>query len=228
MFYWTAFVLGLAGSIHCAGMCGPLAVALPWAGRGGAGFVLGRVAYNLGRVATYCALGILFGLFGKTFLMAGIQRWLSIGLGLVLFAGLFATGRLTLRRPLFTFVAILKSRMAALLQRRSILSSAMLGLLNGILPCGLVYVASAGAASTGGVLSGIAYMATFGLGTLPLMLAIGLSGKLAPRAFRLKLQKAVPVSVILVASLLILRGLSLGIPYVSPVLTGAHPSCCHR
>src|ERR1035441_277600 len=78
---WTAFLLGLVGSLHCAGMCGPLALALPAAGNTTAGYLLGRVAYNTGRIITYCLLGIVFGLAGWTFLLAGLQRWTSIALG---------------------------------------------------------------------------------------------------------------------------------------------------
>jgi len=102
----------------------------------------------------------------------------------------------------------------------------VLGLLNGLLPCGLVYVACAGATVTGGVLSGAIYMAAFGAGTVPMMLAIGLSGKLVPFSLRLKLLKAAPVSIFLLGALLILRGMSLGIPYLSPDLSAGH-ACCH-
>ena len=120
----------------------------------------------------------------------------------------------------------LKARMATLLHRRSLTALAVLGLLNGLLPCGLVYVAGAGATATGGVLSGMLYMAAFGAGTVPMMLVIGLSGKLVPVSLRLKLARAIPVSVFLLAALLILRGLSLGIPYLSPDLSATN-SCCH-
>jgi sulfite exporter TauE/SafE len=116
--------------------------------------------------------------------------------------------------------------MSALLRRHSFTSLLVLGLLNGLLPCGLVYVACAGATATGGLFSGAAYMAAFGLGTVPMMLGISVSGRLIPLSLRLQLRKAIPVSVFLLASLLILRGLSLGIPYVSPDLSS--PSCCHK
>ena len=221
---WTAFVLGLVGSLHCAGMCGPLALALPVSGRTGPAFAVGRLAYNFGRIVTYCLLGFVFGLFGKTLLLAGVQRWVSIALGVLLIAGLFASRKLALWRPVTILVDKLKSRMAALLRQRSFASLATLGLLNGLLPCGLVYVACAGATATSGILNGMAYMAAFGAGTLPMMLAISLSGRIFPLAFRLKLRAAIPVSVFLLGALLILRGMSLGIPYISPVLSGA--SCC--
>lgn len=228
MTLWTALFLGLAGSLHCAGMCGPLALALSPAGPSSAGFAAGRLAYNLGRVLTYALLGIVFGLVGHSLALAGIQRWVSIGLGLVLLAGLFSSRRLVQWRPMTARVQFLKSRMSAVLGRRSFASLAMLGFLNGFLPCGLVYVACAGATATGGVISGVLFMITFGLGTVPMMLAISLSGRLLPMSLRLHLRKAIPVSVIVLASLLILRGMSLSIPYLSPNLSSSNPSCCQK
>ena len=224
----TAFALGLVGSLHCAGMCGPLALALPHAGNRPASFCVGRIAYNLGRMVTYCVLGLIFGLLGKTLLLAGIQRWVSIALGVFLLAGLFASRKLALWRPITVLVERVKSAMGFLLRRRSADALLTLGLLNGLLPCGLVYVAGAGATATGDLFSGALYMLAFGAGTVPMMLAIGLSGKLVPFSLRLKLLKAVPVAVFLLASLLILRGMELGIPYVSPVLSGDAPGCCHK
>jgi uncharacterized protein len=222
---WTAIVLGLVGSLHCAGMCGPLALALPQAGNSRTGYLAGRMAYNLGRITTYCLLGVVFGLLGKTIFLAGIQRWVSIALGLALLAGLFASRRLAMWQPITGLVGRLKVRMSALLRQRSFLALAMLGLLNGLLPCGLVYVAGAGATATGGILASVVYMAAFGAGTVPMMLAISLSGKLVPTSLRLNLSRAIPISVFLLATLLILRGMSLGIPYLSPDLAAG--SCCH-
>ena len=112
------------------------------------------------------------------------------------------------------------------LGRTSIRSITLLGMLNGLLPCGLVYVASAGAAATGQTWHGGVYMLAFGLGTVPLMAAIGLSSRLIPVAVRGRLQKLVPLSIFLVATLLILRGLALGIPG-SPSADGL-AACCAR
>jgi sulfite exporter TauE/SafE len=140
--------------------------------------------------------------------------------------GLFASRKLILGRPFVAVVAWLKNRMGVLLQQRSSRSLLVLGLLNGLLPCGLVYVACAGAVATGGLVSGVLFMAAFGMGTVPMMLALSLSGKLVPVPLRLKLLKVVPVAVGLLAVLLILRGLSLGIPYVSPDLSTAGGAAC--
>jgi sulfite exporter TauE/SafE len=226
MFLITAFMLGLVGSLHCAGMCGPLVLAITAASPGR--FLLGRVAYNTGRILTYCAMGLVFGLLGKSFLVVGIQRWASIGLGIALLLGLFASRKLALWRPVTALVERLKSSMSVLLRQRSLASLVLLGLLNGLLPCGLVYVACAGAAAAGGIVSGVAYMVAFGAGTVPMLLGISLSGKLVPLTLRLRLRKAIPVSVFVLAAILVLRGMSLGIPYISPDLSGGSVACCHH
>ena len=124
-------------------------------------------------------------------------------------------------------VAWLKSSMSDLLRRRTLASLAVLGLLNGLLPCGLVYVACTGATAVGGLLPGAGYMAAFWAGTFPMMIAISVSGRLLPFQLRLKFQKAIPVCVFVMATLLIVRGLSLGVPYLSPELGGG-ASCCHK
>ena len=224
---WTAFLLGLAGSLHCAGMCGPLALALPATGSGTVGYVSGRLAYNLGRIVTYSLLGVVFGLLGKSLSLIGIQRWLSIGAGTVILLGLLLSRRAFLGTPMVKTVGWLKSGFGALLRRRTLASLGLMGLLNGLLPCGLVYAACVGAAATGSLALSTGYMALFGLGTVPLMLGIGLSGRALPMALRFKLQQLVPVSLGVVGGLLILRGLALGIPYLSPDLAAGICAHCH-
>jgi hypothetical protein len=223
----TAFILGLVGSVHCAGMCGPLALALPVPPGSRGHFVLGRVVYHAGRVVTYCWLGLVFGLVGRTLLLAGFQRWVSILLGVALLVGLLGSRYLARALPMTRWVAHLQGSMGGWLRQRTLLSLGVLGLLTGLLPCGLVYVACVGATATGSLIAGMQYMAVFGLGTIPLMLAISLSGKLVRPSWRAALVRLVPLSVFLLACLLILRGMSLGIPYVSPDLSGAAGSCCH-
>lgn len=221
---WMAFLLGLFGSLHCAGMCGPLAVALPAPGKTTAGFMAGRLVYNLGRIFTYCFIGIIFGALGKSVFMAGIQQWVSIAIGLLLIAGLITSRKLSLSRPVIRLVERLKLKMAVLIHRRSLASLFVFGLLNGWLPCGLVYIAAATATLSGNILGGLQFMFLFGLGTVPMMLILGFSRRLMPIPLRLKLLKTVPVSVFILALLLILRGMSLGIPYVSPDLNRG--ICC--
>jgi hypothetical protein len=224
-----AFALGLLGSLHCAAMCGPLLLALPVPpGRAGA-FLAGRIIYQLGRITTYGLLGAAAGLVGQSVFLAGLQRWLAIALGMAILTVFFVSKKVSISAPVGRLVALLKSAMAVRLRQRSFRSLALLGMLNGLLPCGLVYVALAGAVAQLNMLDAISYMAVFGLGTMPTMLAIGLSGKLFPPALRLRLRGVIPVGICLLAGLLILRGMALGIPYVSPALVAGVPAnCCAR
>ncbi|GAB3572242.1 sulfite exporter TauE/SafE family protein [Hymenobacter daeguensis] len=215
---WTGFLFGLLGSFHCVGMCGALALALP-------GRASGRLLYHLGRVSTYAALGAGAGLLGQGLRLAGVQQSLSIVSGVLILLLVAVpepyTGRLAaalgLRRPL----GWVKTTLAGLFQRPSARALYATGLLNGLLPCGLVYLALAGALSAPGVAGAAAYMASFGLGTLPLMLGLSLSGRLVPLAWRARMRRAVPYTAALLAGLFIVRGLGLGIPYLSPRLSAA-------
>ena len=225
---WTAFLLGFVGSAHCAGMCGPLALALP-GGSGRVAFVVGRLLYNLGRVVTYMLMGAFFGLLGHGFALAGLQRWVSLVLGIAILLGVLVSPRFANTLPVTRFVSWLKARLSRSFQQRALTSMFGVGLLNGLLPCGLVYIACAGATATGNLWSGVDYMIAFGFGTLPMMLAISLIGTKLQFILRLRLQRLIPVSLAIVGALLLLRGMALGIPYVSPRLP-AQPdaaSCCH-
>lgn len=226
---WTAFLLGFLGSMHCAGMCGPLALAL----RGSAGeaqFFLKRFFYNSGRMITYAVLGLIAGSIGVMISMAGLQQALSISLGIILL--LAALTFLPRIKKLFSGIINpvnewVKRGLAFFLHRSTFSGFISIGLLNGLLPCGLVYTALAGAAVTGSLTSGATYMAVFGAGTLPMMLAISWSGKLVPLKWRSSITKIYPYITMLVAVLLILRGMNLGIPYISPDLTSGGCEMCH-
>lgn len=222
---WTAFILGLVGSAHCAGMCGPLALALPPTGSTRATFFAGRIAYNLGRIITYGALGAVFGLIGQSFALAGLQRWVSLVAGAAILISVLASSRFAIGIPAVKAVGWLKSGLGNLLRQRSLSAVFALGLLNGLLPCGLVYVAAANATATGHYLKGLESMVAFGLGTVPMMLAFGLVGPRIQVVLRFKLQRLVPASLAIVGMLLVLRGLALGIPYLSPAADGACPHC---
>ena len=78
---WTAFSIGLLGSLHCIGMCGPIAFALPLNRQNNFQASLGGLTYNLGRLLTYFLLGSLFGVLGFGFALAGAQQWISIVVG---------------------------------------------------------------------------------------------------------------------------------------------------
>jgi sulfite exporter TauE/SafE len=233
-FLWAALGLGFIGSFHCVGMCGPIAFALPlnrqsvWTQLGGA------MAYNSGRVFTYALLGSLFGLIGASFVLAGFQQILSMVLGGVLLVSVLLPERMAsqfrLTSGIFSFLAGQKSKIGQLFQRTGLASLFLIGLLNGLLPCGFVYTGIAGAILTGGSLPGAAFMALFGLGTIPAMAVVSLTGNKVSLTFRKQLRRVMPVLAIMMAICLIVRGMNLGIPYLSPKFspeTGQH-SCCHR
>jgi uncharacterized protein len=216
MFLWTAFTIGLFGSLHCVGMCGPIACALPASGGGRWSMLSNALRYNLGRTVTYSLLGAVIGVVGRGLQLAGFQQFMSISLGVILLAiALFSINveANLLRLPgLNQLVFNLKSSLARLLKDTGVNASFFIGLLNGLLPCGLVYMAVVGALSTGGIGSGMAYMALFGLGTLPMMLATGLAGNFAGIKFRTALRKAYPAFLIFFAVLFIFRGLNFHVP----------------
>ena len=222
---WTAFVLGLIGSLHCAVMCGPLILAVS-SSRGVESFTSSRWSYHGGRIAVYCAIGFLFGAVGKTFALAGLQRWMSIMAGIAVLAGLVLSSGTFLRNPVAKVVMALKSYFSRLLMRRSVFSRFTLGAINGLLPCGLVYIAAAGAAATANPLTGALHMALFGVGTLPMLLGLGALGARV-RSFNGVARRLIPASVAVVGLLLVLRGMALGIPYVSPALKENVEARCH-
>lgn len=232
---FSGFILGILGSFHCAGMCGPLALALPHKGSSRFEMITGSILYNLGRAFTYAVMGALLGALGATVKFAGYQQALSIGTGVVLLAAVLLPARIKNKiffgSPLQGGFSTLKMYFNGFLGKHSYRSLFSIGVINGLLPCGLVYIALAGAVVTSDVLSGTLYMALFGLGTLPMMLFISLAGHLMKLNWRQKLIRLMPVGVGLLSLLLIMRGLSLGIPYVSPKLepmqsTQQH-ECCH-
>jgi uncharacterized protein len=211
---------GLVGSLHCIGMCGPIAIALPLGNKGLISRITGGIVYNTGRIITYAILGSLFGLLGQGIEMAGLQQWASIILGVVMILSVVAPalfrGKLRFEQFFFGFAGKLIAGFRKLFAINSIPSLFLIGLLNGLLPCGLVYVAIAGAINTNGIFNGVIYMIIFGLGTIPIMLAIPLLGNLIGNTFRKKYSKILSVFIIILGIVFILRGLSLGIPFISP------------
>jgi sulfite exporter TauE/SafE len=226
---WTALMLGFAGSLHCAAMCGPLVLAMPVPPGRLRAHITGKLAYNAGRIVTYGLLGMAFGLSGQWISLAGFQRWVSILAGVAILIGMFGWPRrhatLLISRPL----GALKSALGSRLQRHGWTAQFTFGLLNGLLPCGLVYVACAAAAATASLAGGLHYMVLFGVGTVPMMLGLGLAGRALQFKLQFRLRKLIPVSMATMAVLLLLRGLDLGIPYLSPHPNSTDPaksSCC--
>ena len=229
---WTALTLGLVGSTHCVGMCGPLALALPLSRKQRFRLMLESLYYNLGRVITYTLLGTIFGLLGQGIALAGFQKGLAFGLGiLLLLAALFSFNLESslLKLPFFnTFYSRLIQKLAFLLRNPGSGTLVTAGILNGFLPCGLVYFALAGALSSSGVVEGMLFMAVFGLGTLPLMLGLLWMGNVIGAPIKNRLKKVAPVLMIAFALLLIFRGLNVDIPIELRFWAeGDAPLICH-
>ena len=224
MEFLSALLLGLGGSLHCGGMCGPLMMAL-LAGTDPAARVRSRVAYHAGRFTTYALIGLIFGLVGRGFHVAGWQRAVSMVAGVLLLIGGALASRLSLDAWLVRSVGWVKALFRLGMGRKTLGSLMFLGMINGFLPCGLVYAAGVAAAASGSPLSGVVSMVVFGLGTLPLLLAVDRLGQGLGADGRARLQKAVPWVIAGVGVLLIVRGLGLGIPYLSPSSGGACPHC---
>jgi len=222
---FSAFVLGLMGSFHCVGMCGPIALSLPLRGTGFLQKFTGGALYNLGRTLGYGVMGGVFGFIGQGFQMLGFQRWVSIGMGMLMVASILIPVWYTRKKTgnpnaIFAFV---RRSIQQLFKDRSYGSLFLIGILNSLLPCGLVYLAIAGAIGMGNAIYGSFYMILFGLGTIPMMLAVSFLGNVISLTVRNKLNKIIPYIVVLIGLIFIFRGLCLGIPYLSPPLEKLTP-----
>ena len=220
MDWMLPFSLGFIGSFHCAGMCGPIALTIPFKNNNLTTRTTGSLLYNSGRIMTYGFLGLLFGLLGRGIHLAGFQRWISIILGAIMIISVLFPFFLHRRNRILHFFAGLTGRLTKNLKElflnRSYFSLFSIGILNGLLPCGLVYVAVAGALTSGKVDEGILFMIFFGTGTVTMLLVISLAGNVVSLTFRKRVSKIIPYFIVLLGILFILRGLSLGIPYISP------------
>ena len=220
----AALSIGFLGSFHCVGMCGPIALALPLPKSTNIQFFLGRIIYNLGRIISYAVMGFIFGWLGQKISLWGFQQLLSVLLGVTIVVFIFLPGkakdRLLSFSPVQKIISPLKISIGKLFKQKSISSFLLIGVLNGFLPCGFVYIGLAGAIAVANPLTGILVMAFFGLGTFPAMFAISVFGKFISLGFRQKLRKLTPVFAILFALIFIFRGLNLGIPYLSPKAGG--------
>ena len=212
--YWSALVFGLLGSFHCVGMCGPIVLAVP--GKS----LLAKLSYNIGRAVTYTIMGVMIGIVGEGFSLVGWQQALSVIVGVaMLLIVLFTKYKhfdLPMNGVLEKMWIYSKSRLTPLFKSQSPTAPFFIGLINGLLPCGMVYAALFAAISMGGITESALYMALFGLGTAPLLIVVSVFGNLVSPALRIKLNKTVPYFLGLVAIILILRGLNLGIPLISP------------
>lgn len=225
-----AFVMGLAGSLHCVGMCGPIAMALPLQGRAFWEKLSGGLLYNAGRVTTYASFGMLAGWVGGGLKWFGWQQRISLMLGITILLFMIVPAIMPVNRlqaQINVKMGRVRQTLARVLFRGTPTAMYATGLLNGLLPCGLVFMALAGSTISGSPLQGVTFMASFGIGTTPIMLGTVWVGSLLHRQMRLKLQKMYPAVLITMSILLILRGLDLGIPFLSPSLNITHSDAAH-
>ncbi len=217
----TAIVFGLLGSFHCIGMCGPIAFMLPVDRTNNAKRITQIFVYHLGRIFTYGLLGLLFGFLGKGFYLFGFQQYLSIIIGFLMILMVVlpkkTINKFSITKPIYKLLSGVKNRLGKELKKKRIDTFFTIGFLNGFLPCGLVYMAIFASIATGNVIEGSFYMMLFGLGTIPLMTAFVYLGNFATGLVRKRIQQFIPVAVVVIAVLFILRGMGLGIPYVSPI-----------
>jgi uncharacterized protein len=216
---WTALALGFFGSFHCIGMCGPIALAV--GGKGNTSYFQHKILYNLGRSFTYALLGLVVGSLGFSLSLAGFQQGFSILIGLVIliFSVRYKKADQFVRIPALSgMVNWVKRILNRFLKAGGAGAYFATGLANGLLPCGMVYMALVAALGLQSPSFGAAYMFFFGLGTIPLLLVLMYSGKLISMAIRERLQRAIPYLGAVIGIIFILRGLGLGIHGFSPKL----------
>ena len=216
----SAIIFGLLGSFHCVGMCGPIAFMLPVDRTNSFKKISQILAYHIGRLLAYAIIGLCFGLIGKSLNIFGLQQQLSILIGVlmivIILIPVHTFNTYNLSKPVFTFISKIKTALGTALKKKTADTFLTIGFLNGFLPWGLVYMAVFASIAIGNAWQSSLYMVLFGLGTIPLMTTAIYLGKFLSSTVKQRIQKAIPVFVIIIGLLFILRGLGLGIPYISP------------
>jgi sulfite exporter TauE/SafE len=201
-------------------MCGPIAMMLPVERDNQAKKVSQIITYHLGRLSAYAAIGLVFGLLGKGLYLAGIQQKLSIFIGVAMIIIILIPEKVFAKynfsKPVFKLISKIKTTLGNQFKNKSYKSLFTIGLLNGFLPCGMVYVALFGAIAMQSPILGILYMILFGLGTVPMMSSVVYLNSFLTIPLRNKIQKIIPYVAIIIGILFIFRGLGLGITYLSP------------
>ena len=217
---FAGFVLGIITSFHCAGMCGPIALALPVSGNTTGRKIFSGIIYNLGRTLTYVIAGVIFGLAGQSFNMLGFQQWVSIISGslMILFGILPILFNANIESGLakISFTRFIRNSFQRMFAKGTLISLFIIGILNGLLPCGPLYSALIAATGTGSVIQSGLFMFLFGLGTIPVIFVVTLAGTYLNQNIRKKAKTILPIFVIILGILFILRGAYLGIPFLSP------------
>ncbi len=215
--FWSALVIGFLGSFHCFGMCGPIALAIPIPAEKR---VFGSVLYNIGRGLTYVLIGLAFGSIGMSFEVLGFNKYLSIFLGAIILLSILIpqlNKRLLTNYSNSNWMKWVKSKMAHFFKQRTYSSTFFVGMLNGLIPCGLIYVAVAGSMATANIWDGALYMILFSVGTMPAMFAAFML-PFFKKLQKLKLQRLIPALMIGIGLLFIYRGIAFEIPQIDPIL----------
>ena len=217
---YSALLFGLISSFHCIGMCGPIAMMLPVDRSNEAKKVTQIITYHIGKLTAYGLLGLIFGILGRSFYLAGMQQQLSIIVGvLMILVALIPEkvfAKYNFSKPVYRIITKVKSSLGQQFKNKSYKSLFTIGLLNGFLPCGMVYVALFGAIAMQSVSLSVLYMILFGIGTIPMLTIVVYVSNLMSFSFRGIMQKAIPLVAVLIGMLFIIRGLGLDIPYLSP------------
>ncbi|MFT5847197.1 sulfite exporter TauE/SafE family protein [Psychroserpens sp.] len=217
---WSALIFGLLGSFHCVGMCGPIAFMLPVDRSNSTRKVFQIFSYHFGRLLAYSIIGLIFGLVGKRLYIFGIQQQLSIIIGVLMIVVVLTPvktfNKYNFSKPLYRLISAVKTKLGKALKKKTADTFLTIGFLNGFLPCGLVYMAVLASLVMQNALYGGFYMMLFGLGTIPLMTTAIYLGKFLNSTIKQRIQKAIPVFVVIIGLLFIVRGMGLGIPYLSP------------
>lgn len=222
---YAAFILGIFGSLHCLTMCGPLVLAFGQTTQS----QVYKLLQQLGRIIGYAVLGSIMGLIGNSVAVFDFQQKLSIVVGLLIIGFTLFTFLKKGASQLATGKLITKLQGWVMQNTKSVpVRFFALGLINSLLPCGLLYVALAASATMPTIAESMLYMTLFGLGTLPSMVAVLVFGNTLSQHFKKIQSKLVPALSILVGLMMVIRGMGLGIPYLSPkynVETNT-PECC--
>jgi sulfite exporter TauE/SafE len=242
----TSLIIGLTANFHCIGMCGPLALAIPVNRTSNWTILFGVLQYNFGRIITYSILGALVGLIGITIETFGVLQWISIisGVLMIIYAWRkWISTKIEAKIPMFGMNKVVSAGLGKVLAKKSPFKLLLLGSLNGLLPCGMVYLALMNAILAGNSLNSSLAMAFFGIGTLPAMVFVGFAANRISSNLRYKFSLAIPYLLTIIGLLVILRGLNLDIPYISPKISlveekkceitktsgkTVEMSCCHK
>jgi uncharacterized protein len=230
---YSALILGLVSSLHCIGMCGPIAMMLPVDRNNPAKKTIQILLYHAGRITAYGALGLVFGMLGRGLFLAGIQQRFSIVTGIIMIIIVMVPEKIVAKynfsKPVYRIISNVKSGLGSQFRKKGSKALFTAGLLNGFLPCGMVYAALFGAIAMQSVAYGTFYMVLYGIGTIPLMSLVVYASGILKSPLRNSFRRVVPYAAVLIGMLFIVRGLGLDIPYLSPgnlsLYVGSRPDC---